>query len=546
MPRFLAHCYLASVFASVTAPASGRDATITRLRPQHRRNLRRTDLFDRHLYDEPEDAPLPDDGSIPVDDVPFSFFESDPDPIPEPIPLEVSPYEEIVDKKTMAGIPLMEDDSVDISGGQSRVAATLGTFLPLACNVNVDVASCTGKISSVVPSSKIAATQVTVPCGQCWIWDLEGEVELNGGLLVAGKLVFPSDSATTIKTTHVIVEGVLEITSNAKYISPDFENVRLVLVGDSDVTFTRSDGPDKGICDGQPNNRCNLGKKPFVVLGGKLDIRAPLPGACKHMTPVLDKVYKDPYHDSDDFFLYEEFPEECPSDHPLVLINETFSDGIGLCSGTKGTVADYDAQAGALVVSNRNFLHQGPFLDYTPLDPWKCLLPNTDYLFFARIKLDKDDGSENGAPTSCSLNGSYCPRLISDIGLVDDNNQLKHYYREKKRINQGNARNYGEWFDFTGTITFPKEELAYRGAWFALLIDEVQANVTVSLDHLSLSLPGASSYPNPESPCKDLIFNGDAEGNGYNPYPFRLADNRQSLTVESEPFFFQDRPQPHQ
>lgn len=39
------------------------------------------------------------------------------------------------------------------------------------------------------------------------------------------------------------------------------------------------------------------------------------------------------------------------------------------------------------------------------------------------------------------------------------------------------------------------------------------------MDSFDLFLPSKSSYPDPDGVCHELVLNGDAEGNGFNPYP---------------------------
>ena len=51
---------------------------------------------------------------------------------------------------------------------------------------------------------------------------------------------------------------------------------------------------------------------------------------------------------------------------------------------------------------------------------------------------------------------------------------------------------------------------------------------------IDLFLPSETSYQDPNALCEELILNGDAEGNGFNPYPMFNSRSSQRLTIIEE------------
>jgi hypothetical protein len=151
-----------------------------------------------------------------------------------------------------------------------------------------------------------------------------------------------------------------------------------------------------------------LGTKPFVVVGGKLNINAfPSSGSCTTHTPILSKVLKDPVHDPNDFESVRTLPMSCPISGTTDYVKYDF-DGGNLGNWTGNFGAFVLKEDGALRIGGRKAKWQGPLIDLTPMMPHLCLEPNQKYLLTARIKLDKADGSSHGLPTTCKFgqNGS--------------------------------------------------------------------------------------------------------------------------------------------
>ena len=62
----------------------------------------------------------------------------------------------------------------------------------------------------------------------------------------------------------------------------------------------------------------------------------------------------------------------------------------------------------------------------------------------------------------------------------------------------------------------------------------VEQGVDITVDSFDLFLPSETSYPNPNALCHELILNGDAEGNGINPYPMTNTHWYETLTIVEE------------
>ncbi len=65
------------------------------------------------------------------------------------------------------------------------------------------------------------------------------------------------------------------------------------------------------------------------------------------------------------------------------------------------------------------------------------------------------NGTMHGEDTSCKNNGDYCLRLYT---FYHDGTRGRDSY--KTALAKHKAPKYGEWVDFTHTITFTEEELS--------------------------------------------------------------------------------------
>ena len=63
------------------------------------------------------------------------------------------------------------------------------------------------------------------------------------------------------------------------------------------------------------------------------------------------------------------------------------------------------------------------------------------------------------------------------------------------------------------------------------MIDE---DIDITIDSFDLFLPEEASYADPNALCQELVLNGDAEANGFHPYPMYNSRYNQQVTKEEE------------
>jgi hypothetical protein len=147
--------------------------------------------------------------------------------------------------------------------------APIGLFKPLVCNANIATANCsTNKLSTLLPTGGNTTAAVTVPCGQCYTYDLSTSTPTTiGGLDIRGKLYVPPNYKSTLLTRYVFVQGVLEM-SDTNPISKNNTSMKIILTGNADVTFVPADSNANVV-----GGTFNAGVKPFLIAGGQLNVR---------------------------------------------------------------------------------------------------------------------------------------------------------------------------------------------------------------------------------------------------------------------------------
>jgi len=409
----------------------------------------------------------------------------------------------------------------------SSATAAIGTFLPLECNSALADAPCIG-LQAKLPAG---SNPLVVPCGVCYVYDLgdDEDVVLTGGIHIKGLLKFPPTVRNvTITTPSIIVEGELEITSDATTISPENESVTFNIVGTGNVVFVPLHAPNIGVCGA---GGCNLGPKPFFVAGGKVNIRGfPNDPSCATHTPILDKRHEYHSPDASMFPTFSPLLSTCPVSG-IEFIRHEFDEGsFGNWTGWWGGYTQIEDNA--LKITNRHRSDQGPYLDITSLKPGLCFTPGQVILFSTRIKLDMADGSNVGLPTTCKSTGQNCPSFGSKMLTIGDVHQQ---HRDKSRLASYRAPNYGEWFDWTGTFTWDENELSSgNNAWSVLYMYGPEEGVDISVDTFRIDLPSEASFANQDDVCGELVANGDAEANGFHPYPVTNYRHDETVHVLSE------------
>lgn len=200
-----------------------------------------------------------------------------------------------------------DDEDEEVHQLPARELATSPLYKPLQCNEAI-LANDTC-LASAVPFSNLVADQlganpingpVVVPCGQCVAVDITdgSTLTLPKGLDIIGRLHFPPTANVVINTTAVFVQGQLDMTEptttpGADDIFTSSHNdpqaaVTITLFGVEDQYFFPYTG-----CNGEYLDTCtekkNLGTKPIVVAGGKLNIQA-RNSTCPSWTHLVEKV----------------------------------------------------------------------------------------------------------------------------------------------------------------------------------------------------------------------------------------------------------------
>ena len=285
--------------------------------------------------------------------------------------------------------------------------------------------------------------------------------------------------------------------------------------------------PNTNVC---PNGSCNLGAKPFVVAGGKLNIRGFPDNTCKTWTPIKDVELKVPTKDLANFDQYQVFEtsETCPLTG-TTFYQSDFSTGVDGNPEWSSIGGSLNIADGILTVSQRTDLGHGPILDI--YNAFSCLEPDRDYLFTVTMRFD--NANRNGQPSWCKTGeNSEVGRwwwFCTEIFLRTDNKSGGVRWVTTNH----RSGDYGEWVDYTGIIRFPVE--AFVNATYATLqFRRLEPGSDYSIKNFSISLPSQESYYSPPDVCGQLVRNGDAETNGLNPYPFATIFSENNLEVLEE------------
>ena len=157
--------------------------------------------------------------------------------------------------------------SSNVTNASRNLQAPQNDFLPLLCNAKLASATCR-TWSSAFGTGDVHTNRVIIPCGQCITMNHAGAVlDLRDGLEIIGKLVIPNKVKVDIKTTTVVVQGELLMTSSKPVDGkPD---ITFTLNGSNDrITFTPIDR-NVNACNGAAT--CTVGKKSIVVAGGQIN-----------------------------------------------------------------------------------------------------------------------------------------------------------------------------------------------------------------------------------------------------------------------------------
>ena len=338
---------------------------------------------------------------------------------------------------------------------------------------------------------------------------------------------FPLNYKANITSTSIIVQGELEISSNQQ-VSPDNESVRFILTGTDDVFWVPSDS-NSGVCG---DGACLLGKKPFLVAGGKLNINS-FPDGCPTWVSLKDVMHGN--KESPTLVEGQGYPHApvLGCDPYGTVLFEDFTGGYGGFTGGDGTTCTL--QDGTMTVRGHNGPTarnwQGPRIDYT--HQADCIIPDTPYIVTVRAKIDKEGMS--GQPTECHTDNINCLKLLS----ITQPREGGDIWSNKAHLRQGYGGVYGEWITLVGdqdTAKWSAAELDASRIFNIMRVITDEVAVSITIDFVEIRAANEAHYPNITDPCNELVANGNAEQSiTLNPFP--ISSNaywHSSLAVQEE------------
>lgn len=421
----------------------------------------------------------------------------------------------------------------------------MGSYAPLSCNHEIDwTAQC--QPGTATPLSSLVTTPntyVEIPCGSCVLVDyVDGETVSVAGINVIGKLHFPTGSNLTIRTNHVVVQGIF---SSDEAVSPTIigddttsGRVKIVLTeelsGSVDLEFEPHQD-NWSACGGDQSMGMSctesLGRKAFAVLGGLVDVKA-VDEAC----PAWERL-KDYTVEEVDAPLDPNLPQPTPGAPPVLTegcstaiidINYKIGDAPPPRLGGSTTIQPMDPDAtntgdDAYMSHTRGNRVHGPKFPTSPT----CIVPGATYYLSGRARFRSKDGV---TPPLCSVeggsNGGYCLEFkIYNRGYL---------YLGRQAGVEAKFIHDGEWFTFSMKLNAMTAETIGTTSvefWFWRPED----NVIIDIDWLKMELVPLEVYP-PDTPhgCLDLVYgNGDAEAFG-NPYPWVSSHGSNHLVIAEE------------
>lgn len=165
--------------------------------------------------------------------------------------------------------------AVSLLRGSTAMPA-MEDFTPLQCNADINTEAC---LDDAVAFSEIFSAEesapLTIPCGKCVVMDYTdgSTITVSGGLNVIGRLHFPSTANVVLRATAVFVQGAWSMET-----PEEGKSVKVALYGSGEKQLY----PHASCCENVDISNvygydctCSMphgiGRKPFVVAGGKFD-----------------------------------------------------------------------------------------------------------------------------------------------------------------------------------------------------------------------------------------------------------------------------------
>jgi len=397
-------------------------------------------------------------------------------------------------------------------------------FSPLLCNGNFTMKCVPLNVADVNSSAYV------VPCGTCQV--LTETIDFVGGLNVEGHLqILPPvnvASEISIQAPFIFVQGKLTIDMESESFADRRGSIHIELVEGNGADIQMVPHAENSMACGDPT-KCNVGKRPFVVAGGMIDIRA-YNQSCPSWTN-LDDVVKTGMAQLD--LSVDEHPPQPPSAVcSEIAVSQDFENLFPVYDAWDGGFFGGASEYGVKGTAANHYFEvtgQGPRVY---LENPECLTPGAQYLFSVNIML-----STLGVTASaCSQFGGWkCPQLILKTSSG------RRWGRRFGRYFNGKGIDDGIWGTFQLAVTFTEDEVgpSSTNTWAYMYIGGPEASVTQSIDNFLLELAPPATYHDPDQVCAQLLPNGDAESSsGGNIFPFTHSGGRAAVVKENGNSFF--------
>jgi len=418
-----------------------------------------------------------------------------------------------------------KDDNIDFVGYPR------GNFEPLKCNEKLDEDPCLTPWPKVFGDRLIFSEEVEIPCGKCVVmYPSKNPLLFRGGLKVTGKLVI---YANEIMTSSILVHGELVMESlkpidgladiTIRWIDPPKNQT---------LSFQLPEEGSNEICGGE-RGACGMGRKPFVVAGGKVDIRglpSPLMPAWVPIYDVDTSASAGPKVSVPEslkgLFHYQPHKPGCPEDEILIHPDSMTASDSDIFKGAYGSASDWTFNGG-LKITNRTHSQHCPVIDLTEIK--HCFQPDKTYLLTAKILLTqggKVDQTECAGGDEGACMSIYQLRM-SERGI----GRTTQIWKEQPSF----GSQLGEETTIAIAFNFSEKQINDSNIYEVLQLRGPNAGVDMELIEFGLRAPPKEAFPDPKNLCGDLVTaNGDAELLGLSPYPFRSNNDDTLLSVVTE------------
>eukprot|EP00535_Pseudo-nitzschia_heimii_P003501 CAMPEP_0197186878 /NCGR_PEP_ID=MMETSP1423-20130617/14758_1 /TAXON_ID=476441 /ORGANISM="Pseudo-nitzschia heimii, Strain UNC1101" /LENGTH=994 /DNA_ID=CAMNT_0042638305 /DNA_START=59 /DNA_END=3043 /DNA_ORIENTATION=+ len=438
---------------------------------------------------------------------------------------------------------LSGNDQSDVTNDIDFIGYPRGNFRPLKCNERIDEDPCLTSWTRVFGNGFVFSEMVEIPCGQCIVMNpLRNPLTLSGGLKILGKLVI---YANDISLTSILVHGELEIVASKPIDGiPDVSVTWIDSASNRTLSFQ---APENGvgsnnICGGE-RGACGMGRKPFVVAGGKVNIRGLPSPSMPTWVPIYDVDTSGIGSDSSivvvpeamqDIYQYQPPKLGCPQDDILLQQDLMTSSIPGIASPVSNAFkASYGANShwtsnGGLKITNRTHHQHCPVIDLK--DVRHCFEAGKTYLLTAKVLLTKDgivdqsDCAQGKDETSCI---SIYHLRMSARGI----GRTAKIWKEKQSF----GSMLGEETTIAIDFNFTSQQIAESNIYELLQLRGPGPGVDMELLEFTLRAPPKQAFPEAEDLCKNLIpTNGNAELLGLSPYPFRSNNDDTHISVVTD------------